>query len=182
MNTLVIIAHPNIKESKVNKRWLEELQKNNHLVNIHQLHEVYPDEKIDVEKEQDLLIKHDYIFFQFPFYWFSYPPMLKKWMDEVLTYGFSYGNNPQDFKLEGKSFGVIVSTGIDECDYSQEGHYQHTLDELLMPFELTCKYIHTKMLPTFKLTGIDSVSEEQLNQSSENYIHHIKELVNFKSK
>ena len=174
MSALVIIAHPNIKESKVNKRWLEELKKNNHLVNIHQLHEVYPDEKIDVQNEQDLLIKHDYIFFQFPFYWFSYPPLLKKWMDEVLTYGFSYGNNPQDFKLEGKKFGVIVSTGIDESDYSYEGRYQHTLDELLIPFELTCKYIHTKMLPIFKLTGVDGVSEELLRQSSENYIQHIK--------
>jgi putative NADPH-quinone reductase len=174
MSALVIIAHPNIKESKVNRRWLEELQKNNHLVNIHQLNEVYPDEKIDVQNEQDLLIKHDYIFFQFPFYWFSYPPLLKKWMDEVLTYGFSYGNNPMDFKLEGKKFGVIVSTGIDESDYSHEGRYQHTLNELLMPFELTCKYIHTIMLPIFRLTGVDGVSEELLRQSSESYIQHIK--------
>jgi putative NADPH-quinone reductase len=177
MNTLVIVVHPNLKESKVNKRWLEELKKYNHIVNIHQLHEVYPDEKFDVKREQDLLLKHDYIFFQFPFYWFSYPPLLKKWMDEVLTYGFSYGNSPEDFKLEGKSFGAIVSTGIDESDYSIKGRYQHTLDELLLPFELTCKYIHTNMLPLFKLTSADSVSEELLNQSSENYIQHIKKQI-----
>jgi putative NADPH-quinone reductase len=177
MNIIVILAHPNISESRVNKRWLEELQKNNHFVNIHQLYEVYPDEKIDVKFEQDLLLKHDYIFFQFPFYWFSYPPLLKKWMDEVLTYGFSYGEKPEDFKLEGKCFGLIVSTGIDETDYSLQGRYQHTLGELLLPFELTCKYIHTKMLPTFKLCGVENIlSDDIIKQSAENYINHIRLL------
>lgn len=68
--TLVIVTHPDIDKSSVNKRWLEELEKNQDIVTIHQLHKNYPDNVIDVAAEQRLLLSHDNIIFQFPFYWF----------------------------------------------------------------------------------------------------------------
>lgn len=66
--TLVIVTHPDIDKSVVNKRWVEELQKHRDLVTIHQLHEHYPDHMIDVAAEQQLLLDHDNIIFQFPFF------------------------------------------------------------------------------------------------------------------
>ena len=37
------------------------------------------------------------------------PPLLKKWLDDVLTYGFAYGSTGES--LRGKDLQVIVSVG-----------------------------------------------------------------------
>ena len=81
MKTLVVIIHPDVKSSLINKRWIEELEKFPDKFLIHDLHSLYPDEKIDIEKEQRLIEAHDKIIFQFPFYWFNCPPFFKKWLD-----------------------------------------------------------------------------------------------------
>jgi len=46
------------------------------------------------------LLEHDRIVLQFPMYWYSMPPLLKKWLDDVLTYNFAYGSKGD--KLKGK--------------------------------------------------------------------------------
>ncbi|MBP1174030.1 putative NADPH-quinone reductase [Paenibacillus sp. PvR133] len=52
MKTLVIVTHPSIEASVINRRWVEELKKYPEKYTIHELHKVYPDGNIDVEKEQ----------------------------------------------------------------------------------------------------------------------------------
>ncbi|MFP3600107.1 NAD(P)H-dependent oxidoreductase, partial [Chryseobacterium sp. SIMBA_029] len=80
MKTLVIVTHPDIEKSIINKRWIEELAKYPEKYTVHQLYKVYPDGKINVAREQELMESYDKIVFQFPFYWFSSPPMLKQWL------------------------------------------------------------------------------------------------------
>ena len=55
MKTLVIVTHPKMEESLINKRWVEELKKFPEKYTVHQLYENYPDENIDVKKEQELI-------------------------------------------------------------------------------------------------------------------------------
>jgi len=86
MKTLIILAHPDMENSRINKRWKEELGKYPDKITIHELYKEYPDWNINIEKEQELLSKHDNIIFEFPLYWYSSPPILKKWFDE---FGFS---------------------------------------------------------------------------------------------
>ena len=128
---LVIVTHPDIHKSVVNKRWLQELQKNTDVVTIHQLHERYPEGRIDVAAEQKLLLEHDTIILQFPFYWFSTPPLLKQWQDEVLTHGFAYGRGTE--KLAGKRIGTAVSAGIKAIDYDSNGRYPVSYTHLTLP-------------------------------------------------
>lgn len=73
MSTLVIVVHPDLAESRVNKRWMQELKKQSS-VTVHNLYEIYPDEQINVAHEQKLLEQHDRIVLQFPFYWYSILP------------------------------------------------------------------------------------------------------------
>lgn len=80
MKTLVVVSHPNIEKSRINRRWVEELKKYPELT-VHELYKEYPNETIDVEKEKRLLLEHDRIVWQFPFYWYSSPSLLKKWQD-----------------------------------------------------------------------------------------------------
>ena len=51
----------------------------------------YPTMKIDGDWERDLLISHENIILQFPFYWYSSPAIVKEWLDEVLARGWAYG-------------------------------------------------------------------------------------------
>ncbi|WP_455035900.1 NAD(P)H-dependent oxidoreductase [Leptotrichia massiliensis] len=109
MKTLVILAHPNINESRANKRWKEELLKYPQEIEVHELYKEYPDWNIDVKREQELLIKYEHIIFQFPLYWFNCPPLLKKWLDEVFEYNWTYGSNGD--KLKNKKIGLAVTAG-----------------------------------------------------------------------
>jgi hypothetical protein len=50
MNVLVLIAHPHLKNLRVNRRWKQELEGVLE-VTIHDLYAQYPDECIDVKRE-----------------------------------------------------------------------------------------------------------------------------------
>ena len=108
MKVLVLAFHPNMEQSVVNRAFADTL-KDAPGITLRDLYQEYPDEAIDVEKEQKLCEEHDRIVFQFPLYWYSSPPLLKKWLDHVLLYGWAYGTNGT--ALRGKEFMVAVSAG-----------------------------------------------------------------------
>ncbi len=165
MKTLIVVVHPNIESSIINKRWMEELNKHPDKYHVHELHKVYPDEKIDVKAEQKLIEQYDKIVFQFPFYWFNCPPFFKKWLDEVLTYGWAYGSK-SGYKVGGKKIALAVSVGIDEYEYSPKEKYKYTLDELLRPFELTFEYIKADYRLFFAYYGIELDSTKEWVEKS----------------
>lgn len=165
MKTLVILTHPDIENSITNKRWIEELEKYPDQFVIHQLYKIYPDEKINVLAEQRLLEKYSKIIFQFPLYWFSSPPLLKKWFDEVLSHGWAFGSK-SDYKLENKKIGLAISAGATKENYSIKGNYGHSLREVLFPFELTFKYVKANYRPYFVNYGSDSDAPRELIEES----------------
>ncbi|WP_261300604.1 NAD(P)H-dependent oxidoreductase [Paenibacillus andongensis] len=171
MKTLVIVTHPNIETSNWNKAWLEEFRKHNDIT-VQELYKTYPDEKIDVFKEQQLIESHDRIIFQYPLYWYSTPPLLKKWFDEVLLYGWAYG--PDAANTKGKEIGVAISTYGTEASYQASGSNRFTLQEILRPVEALVHFIHATYLPHFSLNDASNITEERLAKSSKDYIHHIR--------
>ena len=89
---IIILAHPSLQQSQTNKKLLQAINNDKNIV-IHDLYALYPDEKIDIAKEQQLIQQFDVIVFQFPLYWFSAPPLLHKWQDEVITSKFALSKN-----------------------------------------------------------------------------------------
>ncbi|KGE13115.1 NAD(P)H-dependent oxidoreductase [Sphingobacterium deserti] len=173
MKTLVIVVHPDMKNSVINKRWVEELQKYPDTYTVHQLYACYPDEQIDVPAEQHLIEQHDKIVFQFPFYWFSSPPLLKKWFDEVLTHGWAYGSK-SGYKLAEKTISLAITVGGDEDEYREGEKYGYTMQELLRPFELTFDYIKADYKPFFAYYGLEfKATEEWIEKSVALYLAHI---------
>ena len=65
---LILFAHPGYHRSHANKALLQVLR-NMEGVTINDLYQVYPNMFIDVAREQQLLLEHDIIVFQHPFYW-----------------------------------------------------------------------------------------------------------------
>lgn len=174
--TLVIVTHPKLGVSKINKRWIQELEKYPDNFIIHDLHATYPSLEIDVQKEQRLLESVDKIILQFPFYWFNCPPFLKKWVDDVLAHGWAYGKN-SGYKLAGKKVALAVTAGIKEEDYSPSGRYDYTLEELTRPFEATFKYVKADYRPLYAFYGEEhNPTDEEIERNSKNYINFIEHL------
>ncbi|NBD27288.1 NAD(P)H-dependent oxidoreductase [Paenibacillus glycinis] len=170
MKTLVIVAHPNMDASRINKAWLEELRTQPEIT-IHELYLEYPDEAIDAAREQGLLAQHDRIIFQYPFYWYSTPPLLKKWFDLVLLYGWAYG--PGGDKMVDKEVGAAISTYGSTESYQRGGSNLFTLTELLSPFRSLVNFIGADYLPHFALSDVSNVTDEQLAQSKRDYVRHV---------
>lgn len=172
--TLVVLIHPDIETSVINKRWINELKKYPDRYVIHDLHRLYPDEKIDVAYEQQLIAAHDKIIFQFPFYWFNCPPLFKKWLDEVLTHGWAYGSH-SGYQLAGKKIALGISVGINEHDYTASGRYKYTLAQLTAPFEITFDYVRADYKSFFAFYGVEHhATATRINESAGDYISFIE--------
>lgn len=168
--TLVVVIHPDMEGSKVNKRWVEELSKDNARYTVHDLYMEYPDGKIDVAREQALLLAHDSIVFQFPFYWFNCPPLFKAWLDEVLLHGWAYGSK-SGYQLQGKKIALAISAGVDEEEYQAGARYKYTMQQLTAPFELTFDYVKADYQSIFVFYGMEfHATTARIEQSVRDYM------------
>lgn len=167
---LVILAHPDIDSSRINKAMVDSVT-NEAEIRVHDIYSHYPDGKINVENEQQLIEIHDKIVFQFPLYWYSCPPLLSEWLCQVWQRGWAYG--PGGRALSLKTFGVAVSTGSNERDYQQEGRYGRSIREILIPFEMLAKHTSMHYLPPFAIHGAREVPPAQLHDYCEAYKAHL---------
>ena len=174
---LLILVHPNLQQSKINKHLLN-FAKKLEFVTIHDLCEVYPDGVIDIEQEQELLSEHDVVVFQHPFYWYSAPALLKEWFDLVLQYNYAYG--PAGNQLKNKYWQSIISTGGGQMAYCPTGHNRFTMPQLLTPFEQTAYLCQMHYLPPFILHGSRKLFEdkERLATAAGQYMNLLEKLAN----
>jgi glutathione-regulated potassium-efflux system ancillary protein KefG len=143
---LILFAHPALQRSRVNARLVRAVQ-DLPGVTVNDLYERYPDFLIDVPREQDLLVEHDVVVFQHPMYWYSSPALLKEWQDLVLEYGFAYGSGGT--ALAGKIAFSAISTGGSREAYQRGGLNHFRIEELLTPFEQTCRLCGMRYLPPY---------------------------------
>jgi len=154
---LVIFAHPAPHKSRINRRLVAAVADLEN-VTINDLYEEYPTFDINVRREQELLLAHDIIVFQHPFYWYSSPAILKEWEDLVLEYGFAYGAGGT--KLQGKLFLTAITAGGPEEAYCRQGYNFFSIRELLAPFEQTARLCGMRYLPPFVITGTLQLTDE----------------------
>lgn len=167
MNIMVIVAHPDLNYSELNKAMAAELAQHSN-IHVRDLYKEYPNWQIDVDREQRLLLEFDRIVFQFPLYWYSCPPLLKKWFDDVLTFGWAFG--PGGDHLRGKEFVVATTTGGEEKEYRAGGRNWFTLSEYLRPIQGTLSRCNGAYLPAFVSY---SPSPEELPHEVKRYVQHI---------
>lgn len=170
MKVLVNIFHPNLSASTVNKAWVERLEGEPE-VTVRKIYELYPDGKIDVAAEQEALLAHERIVFQHPFYWYSTPPLMKQWLDQVLTYNWAYG--PKGRALEGREWVSAISTGGPAESYRAGGYNSFSMSELMKPLQQTANLVHLKFLPAFIFNGAVEATPADVEDSAERLAEHI---------
>lgn len=147
---LVLLAHPVLERSRVNRRLAHAVEEVPG-VTVHDLYERYPSLGIDVKREQQLLVEHDAIVFQHPFYWYSAPAIVKEWQDLVLEHGWAYG--AKGTALQGKVTLNAITTGGPQQAYANEGWNRFTMRQLLAPFDQTAHLCKMTFLSPFVVHG-----------------------------
>ncbi len=99
------------------------------------LYAEYPRFEIHADVEQQRLIEHDVIVFQFPLFWYSTPSILKEWEDLVLEYGFAYGQHGD--RLAGKRMQLAITVAAPPEAFSADGYQNYSLRTFLRPLEQT---------------------------------------------
>jgi glutathione-regulated potassium-efflux system ancillary protein KefG len=163
---LVLYAHPNARSSRAGsalRAAVEQLPN----VTFHDLYAAYPDFLIDVKREQELLLEHDLVVFQHPFYWYSSPPLLKLWQDDVLEHGWAYGDGGT--RLHGKFLWSVITTGGPAEAYGPQGYNRFGMRALLAPFDQTAHLCGMRYAEPLVIHSVRRLGEVELAASAEAY-------------
>ena len=143
-------AHPGHRMSHANKAMHQRARGVEGITQV-DLYEDYPRFDINVEREQQRLVEHDVILFQFPIFWYSTPSILKEWQDLVLEHGFAYGDAGE--ALAGKKMMLAVTAAGPEEAYQKDGYQHHELRTFLTPLEQTAHLCGMEFVPPYVLFG-----------------------------
>ena len=163
---LILFAHPALEKSRIHKGMIRHISQIEN-VTMHDLYEEYPDFDIDVTKEQKLLLQHDVIIWQHPFYWYSAPAIIKQWMDLVLEHGWAYGENGK--MLQKKKVFNAISCGGSKEVYSQTGRNRFSISQFLVPFDQTAALCGMLYLPPFVVHGTHRLEKGDIELYSLQY-------------
>ncbi len=149
---LINLFHPNLGQSRGNRALLDAVRELPN-VTINDLYAEYPDFKINVAREQELLTTHDVVVFQHPLFWMSSPALFKEWQDTVLQKGFAFPPGTGD-KLAGKIWQTVVTAAGPAEGYTKEGPFKADFEDILIPFRLTATYCSMQWQPAFAVTSV----------------------------
>ncbi len=171
---LILFAHPVFEKSRIHKRMVNHTRHLEH-VYFHDLYETYPDLDIDIKREQQLLLEHDIIIWQHPFYWYSAPAMIKQWQDLVLEHNWAYGANGK--MLTGKRIFNALSCGGSLEAYSKTGRNRFSIRQFLTPFEQAATLCNMHYMPPFVVHGTHKMSEADIELHAVQYLQLLISLV-----
>lgn len=158
-STYVLAAHPNWRESRVN-RFLLEAARGLPGVHVQDLYAAYPDYDIDVSREQASAEAAQLLVLLHPIQWYSMPSLMKLWLDEVLQFGWAYGEGGT--ALQGKDVWLVATTGGPESSYHPQGYNRYFFDAFLPPYEQTATLCGMRFLPPLVLYGAHRASPEDV--------------------
>ena len=167
---LIIYAHPYPRHSHANKRMLEQAGTLD-CVEVRSLYQLYPDFNIDIAAEQEAISRADLVIWQHPLQWYSVPPLLKLWMDKVLTHGWAYGEGGT--ALYGKHLLWAVTTGVGEHHFDIGSH--PGFESLAQPLQATAIYCGMKWLAPFSMHNTFVNDDETLNATARHYKQRLME-------
>lgn len=150
VGSYVLAAHPNWRESRVNRQLLERAR-GVAGARVQDLYGAYPDYDIDVAAEQANVQAVPLVVLLHPIQWYSMPALMKLWLDEVLRYGWAYGSGGN--ALRGKDLWLVATTGGPETSYHPQGYNRFFFDAFLPPYEQTAYLCGMRFLPPLLLHG-----------------------------
>lgn len=177
-NILIVSGHTDLNNSFANKTILNELKKSLPQAEYVYLDKLYPSFQIDVEVEQQRLLKADVIVLQFPLFWYSIPSLMSRWIEEVFVHGFSHGSTGD--KLKGKELVISFTSGAPEEFYQYDGPQNYPIEDFLPPlkqFANLCSMKWAGYIYTGGLSYANRKDATKLEEMRTKSINHAQRLV-----
>ncbi|ALR29648.1 hypothetical protein ATE47_03500 [Chryseobacterium sp. IHB B 17019] len=176
---LIILSHPDLENSIANKTIIEHIKKTipESQLEVRHLDSLYPDYKIDIEAEQAALLKADFLIFQHPLYWYYTPSILKKYFDDVMTWGFAYGTGGD--KLKGKHFLQSITLGGSKESFTPLGYNRFSIEDILKPMQQSIYHIqmiYNQPLYSYRNAYVPEIYNS-MSEVKENAMAHAEKLI-----
>ncbi|MEQ7801326.1 NAD(P)H-dependent oxidoreductase [Pedobacter sp. ASV1-7] len=182
MKTLIILAHPDFDKSLANKTIIEDLKLSTLDIEIRNIQDLYPNYKIDMAAEQNALLRNTTIVFQYPFYWYNMPAILKHWFDVTFTHQFAYGSKGD--KLKNKNFLASFTIGASEKEYFTLGEHHFRVHDFCKNLEQTAYYSQMNYIDPIYFHGTSltaGYTEEDVKKKAKDHAQKlIERLTNLK--
>lgn len=163
-STLVLVSHPSVASSKTHSAIVEEFGAMPNVTVRYIDDELGSTKSFATEVEHFVIEQHDKIVLQFPWYWYSAPAMMKKYLDEVLAPGWAFEGR---YALEGKKLQLLVTTGGAEVTYNADSDHGFTMDELLAPFKAIARFTKMVWVDPVIIYAVAAPVEEQVSRTRE---------------
>lgn len=119
----------------------------------------------DIMEEQGKTLWADMLIFQFPLWWYSFPAIMKGWVDRVLTYGFAYGMGRS---LSGRRAMLTFTAGGPARAYTPE--LQSAANTMLDHIQRHVLHLcGLQVLPPFGVYGATNASPDQRERFLQQY-------------
>ena len=128
---LVVSGHARIEVSTATKTIMEEVKKEFPEAELLYLDQTYPDFKIDIRRERQRVSSADIIVLQYPIQWYSAPAIMKRWLEEVFTFGFAHDS--KGGLLNGKKLIISMTSGAPESQYHIGERQNYPMDVYQLP-------------------------------------------------
>ena len=156
--TLVIFAHPHFEHSHANVELIKAYENVENLT-FKDLYEEYPDLHIASFRERKRIRDFERLIFHFPLIWFSCPPLLKLWIDEVFDIKWM---TETDHPLLNKDALIIVTIGGKEENYTDKGLYETTVSDLMKFLTLSLKVNNIEVKKILAVHNADDLDKNSL--------------------
>ena len=177
-NILIVSGHTDLSKSVANKQILETLHEKLPSAEIVKLDSEYPDYKIDSLKEQERIKKADIIVLVYPFFCYSAPAIVYRWLELTFVPGFAY--DLKGGKLQGKKLLVSVTSGAPNDALTKEGALGHTIEEYMLFIKDCCRHTGIEYEGIMLLGDVSyhtRKNPEIVQKQKEKCIKHAEEIV-----
>ncbi len=166
---LVIAAHPHLEHSRVNRALMHAArQLPPDRLQLRDLYALYPDYIVDIEAEKAALAEAKLVVWLHPVHWYSMPPLMKLWLDDVLAFGWAYG--PGGEALQGKDLWLVLSTGGPESSYRPDSYNRYFFDAFLPPYDQTAALTGMRLLPPLVQHGAHRLDDAMLASHVQTFV------------
>lgn len=174
--TLILLFHPDIARSRANAA-LSTAASQIDDVEVFDVQRAYPNGVIDTDAEVHRLLAVERVVLQYPMQWYATPPILKAWLDAVLTRLFYINYESEGRRLQGMSIMVSITAGNTPDAYSQGGRNMFTMLELLAPMRATAHRCDLAWNAPFIVYRANKLSLDELKAEGTRYAGVLKSWI-----
>jgi NAD(P)H dehydrogenase (quinone) len=129
----------------------------------------------DLKRETDKLKWADLVIFQFPFWWYGMPAIMKGWLDRVFFNGvaYDYSHTYDKGLLKGKKAMLVVTTSGGPSAY-EPGSRKGDIHQLLKPITTSFKFTGLEALPSIVLYHVGDQAAAALETYQKALKHRIE--------